>query len=143
MLVGVAVGLALAGGAVVTRDFWNPQGAVAQAPRPNPQPRGVPVVVALAEKKKVPLQVELLGTVSPIASVAIKSRLETEIVEVHFRDGAMVQKGDLLFTLDGRAIEAQIKDLEAVLTSAKAQSTRMSVTWSDTPNWSPRTPPPW
>ena len=121
MLVGVAVVLALAGGAVVTRDFWNPQGAVAQAPRPNPQPRGVPVVVALAEKKQVPLQVELLGTVSPIASVAIKSRLETEIVEVHFRDGAMVQKGDLLFTLDGRAIEAQIKDLEAVLTSAKAQ----------------------
>ena len=121
MLVGVAVVLALAGGAVVTRDFWNPQGAVAQAPRPNPQPRGVPVVVALAEKKQVPLQVELLGTVSPIASVAIKSRLETEIVEVHFRDGAMVQKGDLLFTLDGRAIEAQIKDLDAVLTSAKAQ----------------------
>ena len=121
MLVGVAVVLALAGGAVVTRDFWNPQGAVAQAPRPNPQPRGVPVVVGLAEKKKVPLQVELLGTVSPIASVAIKSRLETEIVEVHFRDGAMVQKGDLLFTLDGRAIEAQIKDLDAVLTSAKAQ----------------------
>ncbi len=121
VLVGVAVVLALAGGAVVTRDFWNPQGAVAQAPRPNPQPRGVPVVVALAEKKQVPLQVELLGTVSPIASVAIKSRLETEIVEVHFRDGAMVQKGDLLFTLDGRAIEAQIKDLEAVLTSAKAQ----------------------
>ena len=121
VLVGVAVVLALAGGAVVTRDFWNPQGAVAQAPRPNPQPRGVPVVVGLAEKKKVPLQVELLGTVSPIASVAIKSRLETEIVEVHFRDGAMVQKGDLLFTLDGRAIEAQIKDLDAVLTSAKAQ----------------------
>jgi multidrug efflux system membrane fusion protein len=118
-LVGVAVVLALAGGAVITRDVWNPPGAVAQAPRP--QPRGIPVVIATAEKKKVPLQVELLGTVSPIASVAIKSRLDTEIVGVHFKDGAMVQKGDLLFTLDGRAIEAQIRDLEAVLTSAKAQ----------------------
>ena len=121
VLVGVAVVLALAGGAVVTRDIWNPQGAVAQAPRPNAHPRGVPVVVAVAEKKRVPLQIELLGTVTPIASVAIKSRLETEIVGVHFEDGAMVKQGDLLFTLDGRAIEAQIRDLDAVLVSAKAQ----------------------
>jgi RND family efflux transporter MFP subunit len=120
-LVGVAVVLALAGGAVVTRDIWNPQGAVAQAPRPNAQARGVPVITAVAEKKKVPLQVELLGTVTPIASVAIKSRLETEIVGVHFNDGTMVKQGDLLFTLDGRAIEAQIRDLDAVLVSAKAQ----------------------
>ena len=81
----------------------------------------MPVITAVAEKKKVPLQVELLGTVTPIASVAIKSRLETEIVGVHFNDGAMVKQGDLLFTLDGRAIEAQIRDLEAVLVSAKAQ----------------------
>jgi membrane fusion protein, multidrug efflux system len=120
-LVGVAMVLALAGGAVVTRDIWNPPGAVAQAPRPNPQARGVPVITAVAEKKKVPLQVELLGTVTPIASVAIKSRLETEIVGVHFNDGAMVKQGDLLFTLDGRAIEAQIRDLDAVLVSARAQ----------------------
>lgn len=120
-LVGVAVVLAVAGGAVVTRDIWNPPGAVAQAPRPNPQARGVPVITAIAEIKKVPLQVELLGSVTPIASVAIKSRLETEIVGVHFNDGAMVQQGDLLFTLDGRALQAQIRDLEAVLTSATAQ----------------------
>jgi hypothetical protein len=49
--------LALAGAAVVTRDFWNPQGAVAQAPRQSAQPRGVPVLVATAEKKRVPLQI--------------------------------------------------------------------------------------
>jgi multidrug efflux system membrane fusion protein len=120
-LVGVTLVLALAGGAVVTRDIWNPPGAVAQAPRPNPQARGIPVVTGVAQKKTVPLQIELLGTVTPIASVAIKSRLDTEIVGVHFDDGAMVQKGDLLFTLDGRALEAQIRDLEAVLTSARAQ----------------------
>ena len=120
-LVGVAVVLALAGGAIVTRDVWNPQGAVAQAPRTNPQPRGVPVLVATAEKKRVPLQIELLGSVTPIASVAIKSRLDTVVEAVHFNDGAMVKEGDLLFTLDGRAIEAQIRDLEAVLRSAQAQ----------------------
>ena len=119
-LVGVAIALALAGAAVVTRDLWNPQGAVAQAPRPNSQPRGVPVVVAVAEKKRVPVRIELLGTVTPIASVAIKSRLDTEIVGVHFSDGAAVRQGDLLFTLDGRAIEAQIREVEGTLVSAKA-----------------------
>ncbi len=119
VLVGLAVVLALAGGAFATRDIWNPPAAVAQGPRP--QARGVPVVTAVAEKKKVPVQVELLGTVTPIASVAVKSRLETEIIGVHFEDGAMVKQGDLLFTLDGRAIEAQVRDLEAVLISAKAQ----------------------
>jgi RND family efflux transporter MFP subunit len=121
VLVGVVVILALGGGAVATRDIWNPQGAVAQAPSPSGPPRGVPVVTATAQLQKVPLQVEILGTVTPIASVAIKSRLETMIDAVHFADGAMVKKGDLLFTLDGRSIEAQVKDLEAVLASARAQ----------------------
>ena len=119
---GVVVILALGGGAVATRDLWNPQGAVAQAPRPSSgPPRGVPVITATAQTKKVPLQVEVLGTVTPIASVAIKSRLDTVIDAVHFADGAMVKQGDLLFTLDGRSLEAQIRDLEAVLSSAKAQ----------------------
>jgi len=39
---------------------------------------------------------------------------------VHFRDGAMVQKGELLFTLDGRAIEAQIRQVQGQLEGAKA-----------------------
>jgi RND family efflux transporter MFP subunit len=69
----------------------------------------------------VPVQIELLGTVTPIASVALKSRLETEITAVHFRDGVIVKQGDLLFTLDSRAIEAQIREVEATLASAKAQ----------------------
>jgi RND family efflux transporter MFP subunit len=121
VLAGVVVILALGGGAVATRDLWNPQGAVAQAQRPSGPPRGVPVLTATAQVQKVPLQVEILGTVTPIASVAIKSRLDTMIEAVHFSDGAMVKKGDLLFTLDGRSIEAQVKDLEAVLVSARAQ----------------------
>jgi RND family efflux transporter MFP subunit len=51
----------------------------------------------------------------------VKSRIDTMIVEVHFRDGAMVKQGDLLFSLDSRAIEAQINEVEASLASAKAQ----------------------
>jgi membrane fusion protein, multidrug efflux system len=124
---GVAV-LALAGAAVVTQPSWlpfaipwNPTGAVAQAPRGPQGPRTVPVEVAKAAKKPVPVRVDALGTVTPIRSVAIKSRLETTIVDVHFNDGASVKEGDLLFTLDSRQIEAQIRQVEAVLAGARAQ----------------------
>jgi membrane fusion protein, multidrug efflux system len=94
-------------------------GAEAQAPRPTARP-AVPVEVATATKKTVPVRIEALGTVTPIASVAIKSRVDTEIVGVHFPDGAMVRQGEVLFTLDSRAIEAQIKQVQGVLESAKA-----------------------
>jgi RND family efflux transporter MFP subunit len=119
LIIGLAVALALAGAAVASRTVWSPQGAVAQAPRSGQ--RVVPVEVAVAEKKKAPVRIDVLGSVTPIASVAIKSRLETEVVSVHFADGALVNKGDLLFKLDSRAIEAQIREVEAVIASAKAQ----------------------
>jgi multidrug efflux system membrane fusion protein len=94
-------------------------GAVAQAPRAN-APRSVPVEVATAIKKTVPVRIEALGSVTPIASVAIKSRIDTEIVGVHFSDGATVREGEVLFTLDSRAIEAQIKQQQGLLEGAKA-----------------------
>jgi multidrug efflux system membrane fusion protein len=66
---------------------------------------------------------QALGNVTPIASVAIKARLETSIVGVHFRDGGHVKEGDLLFTLDCRAIDAQIVTTEGMIARDKAQLT--------------------
>jgi membrane fusion protein, multidrug efflux system len=112
----------LAGAALVAKPLWSPDGAVAQAPRaPQGGGRAIPVEVAKAVKKPVPLRIEALGNVTPIASVAIKSRIETMIVEVHFNDGAFVKQGDLLFRLDGRQLEAQIRQSEAVIAGARAQ----------------------
>ena len=71
-------------------------------------------------KKNVPVRIDLLGTVTPIAGVAVKTRIDTEIVGVHFRDGSMVRTGDLLFTMDGRAIEAQVRQFEGQLARDKA-----------------------
>jgi RND family efflux transporter MFP subunit len=119
-LLGVAAVLAIAGAAVVTRNVWSPEGAVAQAPQ-RPAQRVVPVEIAKAVRQRVPVRVDALGTVTPISSVAIKSRLETTIMGVHFTDGARVKEGDLLFTLDGRAIEAQIKAAEGVTARDRAQ----------------------
>ena len=83
--------------------------------------RAVSVEVATAVKKKMPVRLDALGTVTPIASVAVKARVDTEIVGVHFRDGAMVRQGDVLFTLDGRRSRRRSSSVEAVIAGAKAQ----------------------
>jgi multidrug efflux system membrane fusion protein len=118
LVLGAVVVVLVAGIVAATRGSLWSGGAVAEAPRP--VPRAVPVEVATAVKKTVPVRTEALGTVTPIASVAIKTRIDSEIVGVHFPDGATVRQGDLLFTLDGRAIEAQAKQVEGLLTGAKA-----------------------
>jgi multidrug efflux system membrane fusion protein len=119
LLFGGAAVLAAAAIVVAMRGgFWS-GGAEAQAQRENASP-AVPVEVTQAVRRSVPVRIEVLGSVTPIASVAVKARVDTEITEVHFRDGAIVHKGDLLFTLDSRAIEAQAKQVEGLLAGAKA-----------------------
>ncbi len=86
-----------------------------------PRPRVVSVDLAKAERKSVPVDVDAIGQVTPISSVALKSRLETTIVSVHFEDGARVNEGDLLFMLDARQIDAQIEQAEGVLARDQAQ----------------------
>jgi len=103
---------------LLTRSYWTSNSA-AQGARS--AQRVVPVDVAIAEKKQVPVRVEALGNVTPIASVAIKARLETTITGVHFQDGARVKEGDLLFTLDGRQIEAAIAQQEGIIARDQAQ----------------------
>ncbi|MGB7257787.1 MAG: efflux RND transporter periplasmic adaptor subunit [Pseudolabrys sp.] len=115
-LFGVAA-LALIGIVLLIRGVWTTDGAAA---RSQSQTRDVAVEVAQAQRKQVPVRLSALGTVTPIASVAIKPRIDTTIVAVHFRDGAHVEKGDLLFTLDGRQIEADMKRIQAVIDGAQA-----------------------
>lgn len=118
LLIGVVV-LAVAGiAAVVTRQSWTQGDHGIHKP---PRARTVSVETAKAEKKKVPFDIDAIGTVTPIASVALKSRVETTIVAVHFEDGARVNKGDLLFTLDARQIDAQIAQAEGTLAKDQSQ----------------------
>jgi len=104
--------------AFVTRSSWMGGGANAQGPQ---RARVISVALAKAERKPVPVDVDSIGTVTPISSVALKSRVETTIVSVHFQDGARVNEGDLLFTLDARQIDAQIEQAEGMLAKDQAQ----------------------
>jgi RND family efflux transporter MFP subunit len=104
--------------AFVTRSSWLGNNASAQGPQ---RPRVTSVELAKAERKAVPVDVDAIGMVTPISSVALKSRVETTIVSVHFEDGAKVAEGDLLFTLDARQIDAQIEQAEGTLARDQAQ----------------------
>jgi RND family efflux transporter MFP subunit len=104
--------------AFLTRSSWMGGGASAQGPQ---RARVIAVELAKAQRKPVPVDVDSIGTVTPISSVALKSRVETTIVSVHFEDGAKVAAGDLLFTLDARQIDAQIEQAEGTLARDQAQ----------------------
>src|SRR3979411_2693311 len=104
--------------AFVSRASWMGGGASAQGPQ---RARVISVELAKAERKPVPVDVDSIGTVTPISSVALKSRVETTIVSVHVEDGAKVGEGDLLFTLDARQIDAQIEQAEGMIAKEQAQ----------------------
>jgi multidrug efflux system membrane fusion protein len=75
----------------------------------------VPVKVAVAAPKAVPVEIRAVGTVEAYATVSIKSRVDGQLVGVHFREGQDVKKGDLLFTIDPRSYEAALKEAQARL----------------------------
>jgi RND family efflux transporter MFP subunit len=134
-LFGLAAVLAVAGGAMAAGLFGKPEDVAkwfppanwfggertAQGPARGAGPRTVAVEVATAVKRDTPVLIEALGTVTMMASVAVKTRLDNEIVGIHFADGASVKQGDLLVTLDSRSLEAQIAQAEGTLARDQAQ----------------------
>lgn len=116
-IVGALVLCAVAVAAYFTRPYWMPGSGAPEGARA----RSVSVLTATAELKPVPVDVDAIGTVATIQSVAIKSRIETMIDSVKFEDGAKVNVGDILFNLDARQIDAQISQAEGVVTKDQAQ----------------------
>ncbi|HWR16254.1 MAG TPA: efflux RND transporter periplasmic adaptor subunit [Terriglobales bacterium] len=97
-----------------------------------PQGRpAVPVTVANVEQRNMPLQVTAIGTVEPFSTVQIRTQVTGQLTGVHFKEGDDVRKGQLLFELDRRPLEADLKKAEgqlardlASLANAKAQAAR-------------------
>jgi membrane fusion protein, multidrug efflux system len=80
-----------------------------------------PVLIAKAVVRTVPNQLHEIGNVEAFATVNIKSRVEGELVAIHFHEGDFVEKGQLLFTLDSRPFAAALKLAEADLAKDQAQ----------------------
>ena len=89
-----------------------------------PSPRkaeAVPVVVATVNQRTVPVDIQAVGNVEAYATITVKSQVGGELVEVHFREGDFVKKGDVLFTIDRRLLEAQVKQAEATMARDRSQ----------------------
>lgn len=87
-------------------------------------PPAVPVIVAEVTQQMVPLRVQAIGNVEPYATVAVKARVDGQIVDAMFRDGQDVVKGQPLFQIDARPLQALLKQAEANLLRDKAQLER-------------------
>ena len=82
------------------------------------------VVADVAAQSAVPILVTAIGTMQSIATVMVKSRMDGEIAQVNFEEGQEVNEGDILFTLDDRAVRAQLQQAEANLERERAQLER-------------------
>lgn len=76
-------------------------------------PAAASVAVVAAMQKSVPVWLQAIGNVEAYSSVAVKSRVDGQILEVHFRDGQEVRKGKVLFRIDPRPFEAALRQSEA------------------------------
>ena len=83
--------------------------------QPAAEPPSYPVRTIAAIQKEAPIFIEALGHVDSITSINLKSRIEGELTGVYFRQGEEVSKGDLLFTIDPRPYQAQLKESQALL----------------------------
>ena len=75
----------------------------------------VSVTTVRAERRDVPVMLEATGAVSALNSVDVKSQVASIISKVHIREGQTVRAGELLFTLDARADEANVLKAQAQL----------------------------
>ncbi len=80
----------------------------------------VPVVVSTVARKTVPVQVEAVGKVEPLSTVAVLARVGGELTSVHFTEGQEVQKGQVLFTIDPRPYQAALAQARAAVARDKA-----------------------
>ncbi len=118
-IVVVGVALLAAGGAYY---WWQgaqsraaAQRTAAAAPRP-----AVPVSVMSVKASRYEVQLEGLGSVQPINTVVIKSRVDGQIEQVFFKEGEMVKEGELLLRIDPRPFKAALDGAVAKLAQDQA-----------------------
>jgi multidrug efflux system membrane fusion protein len=93
-------------------------GAQAEAKKAVPT---VPVLIGKVVEKSMPLRLHAIGNVETVASVAVKSRVDAQIIVTHVRDGQDLVKGDPLFQLDPKPYQSQLEQAQANLARDQAQ----------------------
>ncbi|HVN28830.1 MAG TPA: efflux RND transporter periplasmic adaptor subunit [Candidatus Binataceae bacterium] len=86
----------------------------------------VPVMVAKAVRKTVAQRLHAIGRVESYSTVEVKSQVNGQVMQVNFKEGQEVHKGDLLFTIDPRPFEAALNQAIADMNRDKAQSLQLA-----------------
>ena len=113
-IVAAAVALLAVGSFVLVRGL---PGSRAAEPKGAP---AVPVTTAAVSSKSIPVRIHAIGNVEPYTTVAIKARVDGQIVGVRFKEGDEVRAGAVLFEIDARPFEASLKQAQANLLKDKA-----------------------
>lgn len=82
--------------------------------------QAAPVLAADVGTRDVAVTFRTIGAVQPYTTVSVKSRVDGQVMAVAFQEGQAVKKGDLLFTIDPRPFEADLKQAEAALARDRA-----------------------
>ncbi|MFD2265182.1 efflux RND transporter periplasmic adaptor subunit [Lacibacterium aquatile] len=120
---GLLASAAIAAAAVLYDGGTSPAKAsetAVAAPAPAP---AVPVSVALVERRDIATWDEFSGRLEAVERVDIRSRVAGPVQTVHFREGALVKQGDLLFTIDKAVYAAEVDRAAAQVSAAQSRVT--------------------
>ncbi len=90
------------------------------APPSKPTARVIPVTTATVRQRDMDLSLNGLGTATAFKTVTVRSRVEGELLKVHFTEGKLVGEGDVLAEIDSRAFEVQRDQAEGQLARNEA-----------------------
>ena len=79
-----------------------------------------PVVATPARKGRIDVYLDGLGTVTPLRTVTVRSRVEGQLMRVHFEEGELVKQGQLLAEIDPRPFDVMLKQAEGQLARDQA-----------------------
>lgn len=105
-------------GIIVWRQPW--KSAMSGPPGGFSSQSAQSVAVAAAAKGDIPVRLTSLGTVTSLATVTVKSQISGYLTEIHFREGQMVKKGDVLVQVDPRPYEALLAQYQGTLDKDQA-----------------------